>query len=126
MSDEAKQAAAAYIEKTYGREFVPQTPRVYKSRNNAQDAHEAIRPSLPEITPAMVKSSITSDQYKLYKLIWERFIASQMASALLDTVAAQIGAAGYTFKASGFTVKFAGFTVLYEESRDDDKEENSV
>lgn len=74
----------------------------------------------------MVKSSITSDQYKLYKLIWERFIASQMASALLDTVAAQIGAAGYTFKASGFTVKFAGFTVLYEESRDDDKEENSV
>ncbi|MCI5923816.1 MAG: type I DNA topoisomerase [Oscillospiraceae bacterium] len=126
ISDEAKQAAAAYIEKTYGREFVPQTPRVYKSRNNAQNAHEAIRPSLPEITPAMVKSSITSDQYKLYKLIWERFIASQMASALLDTVAAQIGAAGYTFKASGFTVKFAGFTVLYEESRDDDKEENSV
>ena len=126
ISDEAKQAAEAYIEKTYGREFVPQTPRVYKSRNNAQDAHEAIRPSLPEITPAMVKSSITSDQYKLYKLIWERFIASQMASALLDTVAAQIGAAGYTFKASGFTVKFAGFTVLYEESRDDDKEENSV
>lgn len=126
ISDEAKQAAAAYIEKTYGREFVPQTPRVYKSRNNAQDAHEAIRPSLPEITPAMVKSSVTADQYKLYKLIWERFIASQMASALLDTVAAQIGAAGYTFKASGFTVKFAGFTVLYEESRDDDKEENSV
>ncbi len=126
ISDEARQAAAAYIEKTYGREFIPQTPRVYKSRNNAQDAHEAIRPSLPEITPAMVKSSITSDQYKLYKLIWERFIASQMASALLDTVAAQIGAAGYTFKASGFTVKFAGFTVLYEESRDDDKEENSV
>ena len=126
ISDEARQAAAAYIEKTYGREFIPQTPRVYKSRDNAQDAHEAIRPSLPEITPAMVKSSITSDQYKLYKLIWERFIASQMASALLDTVAAQIGAAGYTFKASGFTVKFAGFTVLYEESRDDDKEENSV
>lgn len=126
ISDEARQAAAAYIEKTYGREFIPQTPRVYKSRDNAQDAHEAIRPSLPEITPAMVKSSITSDQYKLYKLIWERFIASQMASALLDTVAAQIGAAGYTFKASGFTVKFAGFTVLYEESRDDDKEENSA
>lgn len=126
ISDEAKQAAAAYIEKTYGREFVPQTPRVYKTRNNAQDAHEAIRPSIPEITPAMVKSSVTADQYKLYKLIWERFIASQMASALLDTVAAQIGAAGYTFKASGFTVKFAGFTVLYEESRDDDKEENSV
>lgn len=126
ISDEAKQAAAAYIEKTYGKEYIPQTPRVYKTKNNAQDAHEAIRPSLPEITPAMVKASVTADQYKLYKLIWERFIASQMASALLDTVAAQVGAAGYTFKASGFTVKFAGFTVLYEESRDDDKEENSV
>ena len=126
ISDEAKRAASDYIEKTYGKEYVPQTPRVYKTKNNAQDAHEAIRPSLPEITPAMVKASVTADQYKLYKLIWERFIASQMASCLLDTVAAQIGAAGYTFKASGFTVKFAGFTVLYEESKEDDKEENSV
>ena len=126
ISDEAKRAASEYIEKTYGKEYVPQTPRVYKTKNNAQDAHEAIRPSLPEITPAMVKASVTADQYKLYKLIWERFIASQMASCLLDTVAAQIGAAGYTFKASGFTVKFAGFTVLYEESKEDDKEENSV
>ncbi len=126
ISDEAKAAAASYIENTYGKEYVPSTPRVYKSKNNAQDAHEAIRPSLPEITPAMVKDSVSSDQYKLYKLVWERFIASQMASALLDTVAAQIDANGYTFKASGFTVKFDGFTVLYVESKDDEKEENSV
>ncbi len=126
ISDEAKAAAAEYIEQTYGKEYVPQTPRVYKSKNNAQDAHEAIRPSLPDLSPDKVKASLTSDQYKLYKLIWERFIASQMASALLDTVAAQINAAGYTFKSSGFTVKFDGFTVLYTESRDEEKEEGGV
>lgn len=126
ISDEAKAAAADYIEQTYGKAYIPQTPRVYKSKNNAQDAHEAIRPSLPELSPDKVKASLTSDQYKLYKLIWERFIASQMASALLDTVAAQINAAGYTFKASGFTVKFDGFTVLYTESRDEEKEEGGV
>ena len=126
ISDEAKAAAADYIEQTYGKAYIPQTPRVYKSKNNAQDAHEAIRPSLPELSPDKVKASLTSDQYKLYKLIWERFIASQMASALLDTVAAQIDAAGYTFKASGFTVKFDGFTVLYTESRDEEKEEGGV
>ena len=126
ISDEAKQAAASYIEQTYGKSYIPQTPRVYKSKNNAQDAHEAIRPSVPELSPDKVKASLTTDQYKLYKLIWERFIASQMASALLDTVAAQIDAAGYTFKASGFTVKFDGFTVLYTESRDEEKEEGGV
>ena len=126
ISDEAKQAAASYIEQTYGKAYIPQTPRVYKSKNNAQDAHEAIRPSVPELSPDKVKASLTTDQYKLYKLIWERFIASQMASALLDTVAAQIDAAGYTFKASGFTVKFDGFTVLYTESRDEEKEEGGV
>ena len=98
ISDEARDAAAAYIEQTYGKAYIPSTPRVYKSKNNAQDAHEAIRPSLPDLSPAKVKGSLTSDQYKLYKLIWERFIASQMASALLDTVNAQIDAAGYTFK----------------------------
>ena len=126
ISDEAKAAAADYIQQTYGKAYIPQTPRVYKSKNNAQEAHEAIRPSLPELSPDKVKASLTSDQYKLYKLIWERFIASQMASALLDTVAAQIDAAGYTFKASGFTVKFDGFTVLYTESRDEEKEEGGV
>lgn len=126
ISDEAKAAANEYIQETYGKPYIPSAPRVYKSKGNAQDAHEAIRPSLPNITPAMVKSSLTSDQYKLYKLIWERFIASQMASALFDTVTAQIDANGYTFKASGFTVKFDGFTVLYTESKENEEKEDGM
>ena len=76
ISDEAKAAAAAYIENVYGKEYLPDKPRVYKSKNNAQDAHEAIRPSIPELTPARVKSSLSNDQYKLYELVWSRFIAS--------------------------------------------------
>lgn len=126
ISDEAKEAASEYIQETYGKPYIPSTPRVYKTKGNAQDAHEAIRPSLPNITPAMVKTSLSSDQYKLYKLIWERFIASQMASALFDTVAAQISAGAYTFKASGFTVKFDGFTVLYSESKEVEEKENDM
>ncbi|WMJ23688.1 type I DNA topoisomerase [Paludicola sp. MB14-C6] len=126
ISDEARTAAYEYIENQYGKEYIPSTPRIYKSKNNAQDAHEAIRPSLPEITPLMAKSSLTSDQYKLYKLIWERFIASQMAGALFDTVSAQIDANSYTFKASGFTVKFDGFTKLYVEGKDDESQEEGI
>lgn len=118
VSDEAKTAAAQYIETAYGKEYLPSSMRSYKSKNNAQDAHEAIRPSMPELTPDRVKSSLTSDQFKLYKLIWERFIASQMANALLDTVSADIEANGCTFRASGYSVKFDGFTVLYVESAD--------
>ncbi len=118
VSDEAKAAAAQYIETVYGKDYLPPSPRSYKSKNNAQDAHEAIRPSTPELTPDRVKSSLTSDQFKLYKLIWERFIASQMANALLDTVSADIEANGCTFRASGYSVKFDGFTVLYVESSD--------
>ncbi len=116
ISDEAKAAAAEYIENVYGKEYLPDKPRVFKSKNNAQDAHEAIRPSLPELTPARVKSSLTSDQNKLYDLIWSRFIASQMANALLDTVSADISANGCIFRASGYSVKFNGFTALYEEA----------
>lgn len=116
ISDEAKAAAAQYIETVYGKEYLPDKPRTFKSKSNAQDAHEAIRPSLPDLTPARVKSSLTSDQYKLYELIWSRFIASQMANALLDTVSADISANGCIFRASGYSVKFNGFTVLYEEA----------
>ncbi len=118
ISDEAKAAAAQYIETVYGKEYLPDKPRIFKSKSNAQDAHEAIRPSLSDLTPARVKSSLTSDQYKLYELIWSRFIASQMANALLDTVSADISANGCIFRASGYSVKFNGFTVLYEESAD--------
>ena len=128
ISDEAKKAAADYIFSAYGESYLPPTPRVYKTKKNAQDAHEAIRPSMPELTPEQVKSSLTTDQYKLYRLIWERFIASQMADALMDTVSVDIDADNCLFKASGSTMKFDGFTVLYEETRDNkgdkDKSEN--
>ena len=128
ISDEAKKAAADYILSAYGESYLPPIPRVYKTKKNAQDAHEAIRPSMPELTPEQVKSSLTTDQYKLYRLIWERFIASQMADALMDTVSVDIDADNCLFKASGSTMKFDGFTVLYEETRDNkgdkDKSEN--
>ena len=126
ISGEAKTAAAAYIEKRYGKDYLPPSPRVFKSKSNAQDAHEAIRPSMAELEPSRVKDSLTTDQYKLYKLIWERFIASQMANALLDTVSADINAADCVFKASGYAVKFEGFTVLYEEAKDTSEEDNKV
>ncbi len=118
ISDEARNAASEYIKATYGEDYLPSSPRVYKSKKNAQDAHEAIRPSMPSLTPARLKSSLSSDQFKLYKLIWERFIASQMADASLDTVSVDIAADGCIFKASGSTVRFDGFTALYEETKD--------
>ena len=119
ISDEAAQQAAGFIEQRYGKNYLPPKRRVYKSRNNAQDAHEAIRPTMPEMAPDQVKDSLTGDQYKLYKLVWERFIASQMATALLDTVSVDIRAGEYLFKASGYPVKFDGYTVLYEESKEE-------
>ena len=118
ISDEAKAAAAEYIGTVYGKDYLPPEPRTFKSKNNAQDAHEAIRPSTPELAPERVKSSLSVDQFKLYKLIWERFIASQMANALLDTVSADISANGCIFRASGYSVKFDGFMALYVESSD--------
>ena len=98
ISDEAKAAAADLIKELYGAEYLPEKPRVFKSKNNAQDAHEAIRPTTVSLTPDKVKASLSSDQYKLYKLIWERFMASQMQNAVLDTVAADITAAGLPFQ----------------------------
>ncbi len=126
ISDEARAEAETFILEKYGKQYLPQTRRVYKTKSSAQDAHEAIRPAMPSLTPDRVKSSLSSDQYKLYKLIWERFIASQMATALLNTVSADINAKNYTFKASGYSVKFDGFTVLYEESKEEDNEESGV
>ncbi len=126
ISDEAKAAAAKYIETVYGKEYLPPEPRSFKSKSNAQDAHEAIRPSMPDYSPERVKSSLTSDQFKLYKLIWERFIASQMANALLDTVSVDIESAGCIFRASGYSVKFDGFTVLYVESADSAEENKKM
>ncbi len=122
ISDEAKTAAAELIKNAYGAEYLPEKPRTYKSKSNAQDAHEAIRPSNIELTPDKVRSSLSNDQYKLYKLIWERFTASQMANAVLDTVSVDIEANGCLFKASGYSVKFEGFTKLYEERNDSDEQ----
>ena len=126
IADEARDASAAYIKETYGDKYLPEKPRVFKSRASAQDGHEAIRPTMPSLTPAQVKDSLSLDQYKLYKLIWERFIASQMANAVYDTVAADISAGDYVFKASGHTVRFDGFTVLYEESKDEEEEAGTM
>ena len=127
VSDEARNAAYKFIKEKYGEAYIPDTPKKYKSKGNAQDAHEAIRPAHPELTPDLVKASgVTTDQYKLYKLIWERFIASQMANCLMDTVSVDIEANGCGFKASGYSVKFDGFTVLYEEAKDEDEEQKNV
>lgn len=127
ISDEARAAAYEFIKEKYGDKYIPDTPKKYKSKSNAQDAHEAIRPTHPELTPDMVKESgVTSDQYKLYKLIWERFIASQMSNCLMDTVSVDIDANGCGFKATGYSVKFDGFTALYEESKDDEGEKKNV
>lgn len=126
VSEEAQKAAADMIKQRFGSEYLPPKPRVYKSRSNSQDAHEAIRPSTIDITPDEVKSSLTSDQYKLYKLIWERFMASQMEDAQLDSVVIDITAGKCLFRSTGFTVKFDGFTRLYEESTDSANEEGGA
>jgi len=119
ISDIAAQAAKDYIISTYGEKYYPKSRRVYKSRNTAQDAHEAIRPSYMEYDPKSIRAYLSNDQYKLYKLIWDRFIASQMSSAVFDTVTADIDSASYTFRASGNVIKFAGYLSVYEESTDE-------
>lgn len=127
VSDEARAAAYKFIEGKYGKDYIPDSPKVYKTKGSAQDAHEAIRPTHPELTPDEVKANgVTNDQFKLYKLIWERFIASQMSNCLMDTVSVDISANGCGFKASGYSVKFDGFTVLYEEAKDEDTEKKNV
>ncbi|MED9968789.1 MAG: type I DNA topoisomerase [Ruminococcus sp.] len=125
ISNVAIDEVTKYIAETYGNEYLPAKPRFFKSRNNAQDGHEAIRPSMPSLEPDKIKSSLTSDQYKLYKLIWSRFTASQMAECIQKTTQAEIEANGYTFKASGYYVDFPGFTTLYIEGKDEAEEKSS-
>ncbi|MEE1042920.1 MAG: type I DNA topoisomerase, partial [Clostridia bacterium] len=126
ISDEAKSAALSFIKSTYGAEYAPETPRTYKTKKSAQDAHEAIRPSDVTITPDSIKDSVTPDLYKVYKLIWERFVASQMASAIYDTVSVDINVADYIFKANGSSIKFPGFMKIYVESKETKDEEDGV
>lgn len=125
LSQDAINDAAEYIKGRWGEKYLPSKTRVFKSKANAQDGHEAIRPTMPKLSPEQVKGSLSNDQYKLYKLIWERFIACQMANCLQSTTRADIGAKDYIFKASGFTVTFDGFTVLYEEGKDEKSENES-
>ena len=125
ISNLAIDEVTKYIEQAYGKEYLPAQPRHFKSRSNAQDGHEAIRPSMPSLTPDSIKSSLTSDQYKLYKLIWSRFTACQMAECIQKTTQAEIEANGYTFKASGYYVDFPGFTALYVEGKDEAEEKSS-
>ena len=127
ISDEARDGAKEYILDKHGDDYYPGKAREYKSKKSSQDAHEAIRPShiSREFEPENIKKSLSVDQYKIYKLIWDRFIASQMQSALLDTVSADIQANQYIFKASGYSIKFPGFLAIYEETLDEtDKKEN--
>lgn len=126
ISEEAQAEAREYIQKKYGDDYLPAKPKVYKSKKNAQDAHEAIRPSMVSITPDQLKKTLPTDQYKLYKLIWERFVASQMEAAVYDTISAEISAGDYVFKANGSKQKFPGFMVLYQETKDGAKQEEDV
>lgn len=123
ISDEAQNKALEFIENNYGKEYVPESKRVYKGKKNIQDAHEAIRPSIIEITPDMAKASLTSEQYKLYTLIWNRFMASQMASCELNTNRVEIKNGDYKFNASGSIVKFDGFMKVYEYLTEEDNED---
>lgn len=126
ISEEARAAAYKYITGRYGREYLPEKPRYFKTKSGAQDAHEAIRPTSVSFTPESVKDALTAEQYKLYKLIWERFIASLMEVCVQNTVNADITAGDYLFKASGYSIKFDGFTVLYEEGKDEDSAEGGA
>ncbi len=119
ISSDAQEAAKSYITEKFGKEYYPATPHVYKSNSNSQDAHEAIRPSDVTIEPSKIKKYLTPDQFKLYKLIWERFVASQMESAELNTVVAEFECASYIFKTSGYTVTFPGYMVVYNESEEE-------
>jgi len=121
ISAEARAAAKNYILGAFGEKYLPKAERFYKTKGNAQDAHEAIRPTDIFLTPESVKGSLSAEQYKLYNLIWCRFIASLMANCVHDTVAADIIANKYLFKATGYSVKFDGYTKIYEEGRDEEE-----
>ena len=122
ISHEAQAAARELIDSRYGSNYRPNTFRQYKAKAGAQDAHEAIRPSNVKLTPEQVKSDLTGEQYRLYKLIWSRFLASQMANAVYDTVAIDTQCAGHTFRSTHQSLRFPGFIAVYEEGRDEEAE----
>ena len=123
ISEEAIAAASSFISARYGKDYLPDSPRRFKTKAGAQDAHEAIRPSNVALTPEAVKKDLTAEQFRLYKLIWSRFLASQMAAAVYDSVSLDVESAGYIFKASRSEVKFPGFLAVYEEGKDEESSE---
>lgn len=126
ISNEAQEEAKKYILEKYGNDYYPKTPNIYKKKANAQDAHEAIRPSDINLTPASIKDSLSSQQYRLYKLIWDRFLASQMAAAIYEVNDYIIGANDYIFRTQDQKPVFPGFTAIYQEATDEaDEEYNS-
>ena len=122
LSDEAVAAARQFLSARYGREYVPASPRVYKAKANAQDAHEAIRPTNVELTPEAVRGSLTSEQLRLYKLIWSRFLACQMSNAVFDSVSIDVTSGTHLFRATHSSLKFSGFTAVYVEGKDEGEE----
>ena len=125
ISEEAQAEAKAYILASFGKEYYPRTPRTYTKKGKIQDSHEGIRPSSVERTPEAVKPYLTADQFKLYKLIWERFLASQMSSLLQEVTTVDFAAGDFTFRSTGVVVTFPGFTRLYDEGKDETREEES-
>ena len=124
LSDEAVASARSFITETYGPQFCPAKPRVFKTKASAQDAHEAIRPTDVTLTPELVRKDLTQEQYRLYRIIWGRFTACQMANAVYDNVAVDLESAGYLFKASNSALKFPGYTAVYEEATDEEQKSN--
>ena len=123
ISEEALASARQFIVGRYGQAYCPAAPRRYKAKANAQDAHEAIRPSNVELTPEMIRGDLTNEQYRLYRLIWSRYVACQMSNAVYDSVAVEVDAGKHNFRASASSLKFSGYTAVYEEGRDEEKEE---
>ncbi|SUY47260.1 DNA topoisomerase I [Clostridium putrefaciens] len=126
ISEEAQGYAMEFIESTYGKDYLPKEPRVYKSKKNIQDAHEAIRPSDINITPEKVKASLKPEQYKLYLLIWNRYVGSQMSSCILNTISVEVKNGDYTFRASGSSIKFEGFMKVYDYAPDTEEENTKI
>src|ERR1700722_18986898 len=120
ISDDAIKEVRTYIKDTFGPKYLPSEPVIYKTKKSAQDAHESIRPTSLEHAPKAVKEFLSPDQYKLYVLIWNRFVACQMVPAVFDQTTIEISAKDYQLRATGSVIKFDGFTAVYEESKDED------
>ena len=123
LSNEALAAASEFIKEKYGNSYYPGKPRTFKTKAGAQDAHEAIRPTYAELSPDKVKKDLNKDQYALYRLIWQRFMASQMSNAIYDSLQVDVESAGYYFRANCSEIRFKGYTILYEEAKDEESDE---